>query len=255
MTLRGHDWDAEWNVAWKARPGNPWFLYQGDVYRRWLADFPATRLLKTDAFDEACGFRPLGEDAARAVLMDVSPRILSHAGGPPVLRCATDVRRLAFRRGAFDTIFSPSSLDHFDDARDIEVALRELHDVLAPGGRLLVTLDNVANPVLRARHVIHALTGRIGGLIPFRMGRTLSRRRLVAALERSGFVVTTSAYAIHAPRIVGLWLGEWAARRGDVRLAERLRRAFGRLERVGERLPLRRWTGHFVVADCRRREP
>lgn len=252
----GVDWDAEWLVAWKANPTNAWFRYQADVYARWLAAdaAPASRrLLKTDAFDEACGFRPLGDQAA--VLMDVSPRILREARAAGH-RCliATDVRRLAVRAGAFDVVFSPSSLDHFDDPRDIDAALRELRHALAPGGRLLVTLDNPANPVLRARSVVHWLAGRIGGLIPFSMGRTLPRAQLVAALERAGFEVTRSDYVIHMPRIIGLWVGEWTARRGDATSAARLRAVLGRLERVGARLPIRRWTGHFVVADCRRRD-
>jgi SAM-dependent methyltransferase len=256
MSPRDVDWDAEWLVAWKAHRKNAWFGYQADVYARWLADGgapPPRRLLKTDAFDEACGFRPLGD--AAAVLMDVSPRILRAArdGGHARL-VATDVRRLAVRAGAFDVVFSPSSLDHFDDVRDIEAALRELHHALAPGGRLLLTLDNPANPVLRARAMVHWLAGRVGGLIPFAMGRTLERRRLRDLLARCGFDVVRIDYCIHVPRVVGLWLGEWAARRGDHDRATRLRTTLGQLERVGTRLPIRRWTGHFVVADCRRRE-
>src|ERR1041385_5552993 len=80
------DWDLEWQAAWKTHPNNPWFGYQAAVHARWLHERLGTlrgdlRVLKTDAFDEACGFRSLTEslDGLCSVLMDVSPRILAHA--------------------------------------------------------------------------------------------------------------------------------------------------------------------------------
>lgn len=257
------DWDMEWDAAWKAHPGNPWFQHQADAYAAWLRKHAPEalaptlrRILKTDAFEEACGFDPLRPvlGARGYVLMDVSTRILSHARhGPSAAEaaCVTDVRALAFRRGAFDLVVSPSTLDHFADPSQIPVALREMRRVLQPGGHLLVALDNPANPVLRSRRLVHRLTGPLGGLIPFPMGQTLSRARLVAALEREGFEVCTSGYLLHAPRIVGLWLGEWSARGGHARLAAGLRRFYGGLDRLLGALPTRRWTGHFVVVDCR----
>ena len=267
MTARSRavvDWDLEWEKAWKAHPSNPWFRYQADAYAAWLhvrapqalARTPR-RILKTDAFEEACGFDPLrfALDARGYVLMDVSARILSHArrwpsaAGPA---CATDVRALAFRRAAFDLVVSPSTLDHFADPRHIAVALREIRRVLRPGGHLLVTLDNPANPILRARRLVYRLTGPVGGLIPFPIGLTLSRARLVAVLEREGLEVCASGYLLHMPRLLGLWLGEWAARGGHARLAAGLCRLYGLLDRLLGALPTRRWTGHFVVVDCRR---
>jgi SAM-dependent methyltransferase len=248
------DWDDAWASAWKASARNPWFGYQADVYAGWL-DGAGARLLKTDGFDEACGFRPV--DAPGGLfLMDVSPRVLAearrHRSG--VLAVACDVRRLAVRSQAFDLVFSPSTLDHFDDERDIETALAELGRILRPGGLLLITLDNPANPILRVRAALHRRTGPVGGLIPFPMGRTLSRPRLAAALARAGFALEESGYAVHMPRIVGLWLGEWAARRGALRTAARLRRLFLRIDRLAARLPTRRLSAHFVVARGRRAE-
>jgi len=61
-------------------------------------------------------------------------------------------RRLPGSLGAllktFDTVLSNSTLDHFDGAAQIRVSLAEPARVLRPGGRLLVTLDNPANPLL-----------------------------------------------------------------------------------------------------------
>jgi hypothetical protein len=186
--------------------------------------------------------------------MDVSKRILAEASRttPGVrLGCVTDVRRLSFQPGSFDLVFSPSTLDHFGDEDDLVAGLRELRGVLRAGGRLLVTLDNPANPLLAARRIVHRVLGPVGGLIPFPMGRTLSRRRLVAALGQAGFEVLRSGTLVHAPRILGLWLGEWAARRGHPRRGRWLHAAFVRIERIFGALPSRGLTGHFVAADCR----
>jgi len=263
----GVDWNLEWDRAWKANPANPWFHYQSAAYVRWVearlattSDGRPVRLLKTDTFEEACGFRPLERllGLGSSVLMDVSPRILAravdtmHTNGHGVFACATDVRRLALRPGAFDVILSPSTLDHFSDEGDIVTSLGELYETLRPGGHLLITLDNPANPVLGVRRAVHGLVGPLGGLIPFPMGRTLSRARLVAALDAVGFDVLDSGYVAHAPRVIGLWLGEWAARRGTAAGASRLERWLVRCDRALALPGLRRLSAQFVVAHARR---
>src|SRR6267378_1000379 len=259
------DRDLEWEKAWKAHPSNPWFRYQADAYAAWIRRrLPPRddggRLLKTNAFDEACGFPDLMRvfDGTRTVLMDVSPLTLTQAlrellrwGRAPV-GCVTDVRSLAFRPDSFDVVLSASTLDHFADERNISVALGELCRVLRSGGHLLLALDNPSNPILRARRLVHWVTGPLGGLIPFAMGRTLSQRRLVATLRREGFEVLHADFLLHTPRIAALWLGEWAARGRRDCLAGWLVSLFGRLERALAPLPTRRWTGHFVIVDCRR---
>lgn len=252
-------WDAEWARAWKAHPQNVWFAYEAEVYLDQLGPRdPAARALKTDAFDEACGrgqlSAGLGDDV---VLVDVAPKILAHATRTrtDAVPCVADVRCLPFRTGAFDLILSTSTLDHFEAGGEIDAALAELRRILGDRGRLLLTLDNPRNPILRVRHLVHAVTGKVAGLIPFRMGQTLSRRALVDALERAGFAVTESGYLVHAPRIFALWAGEWAARRHDAASARRLGWLFRAVERHARHAPTRRWTGHFVFADCRAAPP
>lgn len=250
------DWDREWERAWKAHPDNPWFQYQADVYAGWIGPMGPIRVLKTDAFDEACGFAPFGAAAAdaRIVYMDASPRILAVArrAGRAVRACATDARQLAFGPGVFDLVFSPSTLDHFDEPSAIARAVAELAATVRPGGRLLITLDNPANPLLRLRGAIYRRTGAVGGVIPFPMGRSLSRRALADVVAEAGLQVLESGYLLHGPRVVGLWLGEWAARGGHSGAARALRTLLGRFDRVAAALPTRPWSGHFVVADCYR---
>jgi SAM-dependent methyltransferase len=254
-------WDREWTRAWKAHPENAWFAYEADVYldrigrRRGVER--ATRALKTDAFDEACRRRQLTDGLGDDVcVIDVSPRIAAQAaraGWAGVITCAGDVRRLPFAAASFDVVLSTSTLDHFDRRDEITIALTELRRVLADGGRLLVTLDNPANPILRLRQIIYGITGAIGGLIPFRMGLTLSRRALIEAAEEAGLEVCESGYLIHAPRVLAHWAGVWAARRHSRAATRGLTRVLRAIERVAHRLPTRRWSGHFIFVECRPR--
>jgi SAM-dependent methyltransferase len=252
-------WDVEWMRSWKAHPANAWFGYEAGVYLAQIAAGRSTATgpaLKTDAFDEACGRRQLTASLGdRVVVMDVSPRVVRHVGraGEAIALAAADVRRLPFAAASFALVLSTSTLDHFDCRADIETALGELRRVLMADGRLLVTFDNPANPILRLRRLVYALTGSIRGVIPFRMGLTLSRRDLVAALDRAGLDVQESGYLVHAPRLIALWLGEWAAQRGSAGVARRLTRVLSAIEALARRWPTRRWTAHFIFADCRPR--
>src|SRR5574342_388192 len=99
------DWDREWQRVWKPHPDNAWFLYQADVYAAWLeaaGEDPTALVLKTDAFDEACGFDPLvlaRDGHAGIVHVDISARIARlaarHADLAPHA-CASVVRLLGF---------------------------------------------------------------------------------------------------------------------------------------------------------------
>ena len=158
-----------------------WFAYEAGVYLDRLGPRDprrSARALKTDAFDEACGRRQLMAGLGpELVIVDVSPRVAREAVRAqenPVLACAADVRCLPFPAASFDLVLSTSTLDHFDRREQIVVALTELRRVLREDGRLFVTLDNLANPILRVRQLVYGLPGSIGGVIPFRMGPTLS---------------------------------------------------------------------------------
>ena len=138
-----------------------WRLFCDRVYQDWLrrqlGGRKFTRALKTDAFDEAVApgiLVVLREAAAWSCVMDISAPICRLAAtrqpGLPVVAC--DVRRPPFAAGAFDLAVSLSTLDHFHTAAEIDLALDALHQSLRPGGWLLITLDNLSNPLIRLRN-------------------------------------------------------------------------------------------------------
>jgi SAM-dependent methyltransferase len=219
---------------------------------RWGGDLRSKVVLKTDLFEEAHGsdqfLFELPKDAVR-VGIDIAPVIVrragqhAHAAGTALpLLLAGDVLALPFRADTCDVVISNSTLDHFPERRLIEVALRELHRVLKPGGILVVTFDNP--------HSLSYLAGRLKRLLrpdPFYLGRTLSREALAETLARLGYHVTDTTAIIHGLEnhcSAMMWA---ASRIGGTRLAAAIGRLLDLLERL-EATPTRYLTGAFVAA-------
>ena len=209
------------------------------------------RALKTDLFDEASGspglIPELERGTAQTVGIDLSPVFIDRARAsyPHFDATAADARQLPFRDRVFDVVLSNSTLDHMESLDDIETALGEIHRVLRPGGRLLLTLDNLANPVIALRAVLphRLLTGL--RLVPYYVGATCGPRRLRALTERSGLRVEEMGAMMHCPRLPAVVAAElldrlpWA----------KLRRGFTDVLlwcEVLERLPTRYLTGYFL---------
>jgi ubiquinone/menaquinone biosynthesis C-methylase UbiE len=207
-----------------------------ELIDRWLGD-PTGRWLKTDLFEE--------REPARALLphlrsgswvgSDLSPEVARRAGGRAAV--AADVRRLPFGDETFQGVLSTSTLDHFEEPAQIEVALEELRRVLRPAGTLVLTLDNPRNPLIRLRNALPEPMARRTGLVPFSVGATLDERQGREALERAGFAVSASAHLLHAPHVVGTRLAAWGWYERSV-----LPR-FARLAAT-RAAP---WTGHYVA--------
>lgn len=214
------------------------------LLRRWLPDLDGRRVLKTDLFDEAVGeglypfLRSLGATVSG---VDISSTVIetAHRRYPDLEARAGDVRDLPHADGTFDAVISNSTLDHFASAADIETALRELRRVLAPGGILVVTLDNPGNPLVSLRNALPPRLLRRLGLVSFDMGVTCSHRDLAALLARTGFEVTHRSAVMHVPRVLVAGLA--------FATGGRAQRVLGALERLS-RLPTRYLTGQFVAA-------
>ena len=227
------------------------------LLKTWLGEQAPSHALKTDMFAEAFNdeeFVSALPWAGRMVGIDISGTILQAARarrglGPLHGYVTCDVTSLPFRDGAFDLVVSDSTLDHFPTTTEIHRSLSELARVLAPGGRMVVSIDNPRSLTYPPRWVVK-LWMRLG-LAPYFVGVTLSLPRLRAALEDVGMTVVHETAILHYPHPDGL-----------VRSCERCARAIGRgrldgfvegLFTAAERLgntELRYLSGRYLAVDA-----
>jgi SAM-dependent methyltransferase len=189
---------------------NPiWRRFSDNLVRDWLIKNlppgPLTAVLKTDLFEEAvgAGVYPLLESVSERVFaIDLSSAVCRRVAVryKDLFVLVSDVRRLALRPASFDLIVSISTLDHFEDQSHIQSALEQLFLALKPGGLLLVTLDNPANPAVRLRNAIPWEVLKRLGLVPYPTGATLGAEAFQKLLECTGFQVSAATTLLHVPR-------------------------------------------------------
>ncbi len=249
----------------EAYPQTLWRRHSDAVHAALLERWLPARLesvLKTDLFDEAVsgGLYPtLARRAKRVVGIDASAAIVeaARARHPALVAVRADVRRLPFGDAEFEAIVSNSTLDHFDSRAEIVAGLREVRRLLRPGGTLVLTLDNPANPILALSKVLPrgALNRgwvRFGratssvGLLPYYVGETLGvgrTRRLLAELD---LAVVESGAIVHAPRVLAVLVANVLQQRASPAARERFLRIMMAFEQLS-RWPTRYVTGHFVA--------
>ncbi len=223
----------------------------GHLIRGTFAQNPEGRALKTDLFDEATGTRGLVPELARTAAklfgVDLSPVScrVARQRHPSLGACASDARALPFSDQAFDVVLSNSTLDHMESVEDIATALAEIHRVLRPGGRLLLTLDNLSNPVIALRDILpdRVLTGL--RLVPYYVGATCGPRRLRALVEQAGLELEEIGAVMHCPRMPAVLIANLLDRVGSDRLAASFSNSLLWWEKL-ERLPTRYLTGYFI---------
>lgn len=249
----------EWNViTCDLLAGNRqglWRQYCDSVYLklldRWLPSGPSSCSLKTDLYDEAMdeGLLPRLHQASRRIVgLDLSLPVAGEAGRKYSYLRATlaDARVLPFSDNVFDLVLSNSTLDHFPSPEDIATALAELARVMTSGGELIITLDNLQNPIVRARSLLPLSLLRRTGIVPYYVGATHGRRGLVEALAQAGFEIKDLTAIMHSPRVLMVPIAQRLARAGGG-----TRRRFVRSLMAWEALehfPGRYFTGHYVCA-------
>ena len=228
----------------------------GSLLARWLPPLAGLRVLKTDLFDEAVGtgLYPALAGAARVVGIDVSPAVVASARRryAELEGVVADVRRLPFEDGEFDVAVSISTLDHFASEDELRAGLAELARVLAPGGRLVVTLDNGQNPVVALRNRLPLGLLRRVGAVPYFVGETCGPRGLRRLLAETGFAVEETTAVLHCPRAAAVAGASLVERRASERGRHSYLRFLERFERL-EQAPTRTLTGYFVAARATRR--
>lgn len=244
--LLGHDDQAPWRRYCDA-------LYIS-LLDRWLppGEDRARRALKTDLYDEALddGLVPrLAQSAQRVFGLDLSLPFVHAANRRHAALAAalTDARALPYAAGSFDLVLSNSTLDHFPTTEDIDLALAEIARVTRAGGTLIISLDNLSNPIIRLRQFLPSSPLRRLGLMPYYVGATLDRKGMVAALERAGFQIHELTALMHCPRVAMVPIARGLS--GSTRAASRFARALMSWEHL-EKLPTRYLSGHYVAAKA-----
>jgi len=240
-----------------------WRGYMKEVYcrltERWFETAPPGRRLKTDLFEEAiCLQHPMAEFPEGSLGMDGSVSVVAKArrnleasGGHRLL--VSDLRQSPIRPGTLSTILSGSSLDHFETEEELTSGLAEVSAGLAPGGILVLTLDNPQNPLIWLRnHLPYRLVNRLG-LVPYFVGITWSRGEAQRQLEKLGLEVTAESAIAHAPRAPAIWLDSLTRRWGGDRARDLLLRTYLAFECL-ESLPTRYLTGYYVALRARKSE-
>jgi SAM-dependent methyltransferase len=180
--------------------------------------------------------------------MDVAANAAAQATTrhPGLAALVADARRLPFADGSFDTIVSNSTLDHFVTLDELVVALGELARITRRGGTLVLTLDNLANPVVALRGVLpQALLHRLG-LVPYFVGATCGPTRLRTLVGDAGFTVTCVEHIMHCPRVLAVALARLVERYGSPKAQRRLLRHLAWYEGL-ERWPTRVQTSYFTA--------
>jgi len=252
-----HHWDAVMRTWQRTRPQRLWRQHSDIVteamLERWLPHTRIERLLKTDLFDEAVhtGLCPMLARRARQVIgIDLSTRVAKAAGRP--LALASDVTSLPFCDGIFDVVVSNSTLDHFDSTDQIRVALDEIHRVIRPGGVLVLTLDNLSNPLIALRNRLPPHWIRRIGLVPYQVGATLGPQAVARMLDEVGFDLEQEDTLIHCPRFLAVALLRMVEARRLRTVDQYLLRGLMAFERL-KAWPTRFCTGHYVAVRAVRR--
>ena len=221
---------------------------------RWLGWLPLTRLLKTDLFDEAVGdglWDFLSKRADIVVGMDVSIATLRGASSarPHAAMTCADVRRLPFAGDSFDAVISNSTLDHFHVLTDMATSLKELSRIVRPGGQLVITIDNLANPAVALRNILPFRWLHRLGVVPYYVGATCGPVRLRRMLEEAGLEILESTAILHCPRVIGVRMARWLQTYGTPNLQARFGSWLMKWECLA-RLPTRYLTGNFIAIHC-----
>jgi SAM-dependent methyltransferase len=258
--LEQHYWDEIAEGFENSADQALWRRHSDRINRRlleaWLPSTTGGRVLKTDVFDEAVGeglFPFLSERFSQVDGIDVSARAIRAATNkyPDLVAHCNDLRELPFSKPVFDCVVSNSSLDHFRSAADLQQSLGELHRVIRPGGQLIITMDNLQNPMVWLRnHLPQGLLKKIG-LVPYFVGVTVTRRGLVRMLEGAGFEILDTTAILHCPRALAVARSRQLQDEGDRGRRERFLRRLDRWEAL-QRWPSRYFSGYFAAARARR---
>jgi len=230
------------------------------LINRWLKKSTDGMGFKTDLHDEALNadyVHNLFKDKCKNVVgSDISYEIASVAknkiDSSRIVKgyvAVSDIRTSAFKSCSFNWIFSNSTLDHFNEKKQIYKGLKELYRLLNKNGVLVITMDNPTNPLILIRNYLPHRLMQLFGFIPFKMGVTLSTYELIKYLESVGFSIQERTAIVHSPRLLSLRIGQILYKIGNKKLITFFLNFFKIFENL-QKLPLRYFTGHFIAVKA-----
>jgi ubiquinone/menaquinone biosynthesis C-methylase UbiE len=260
LTLRESvDWNDSAIIWGHDHPDSLWRTHSDQVNLAFLTarlpQQPVSRLLKTDLFDEAVGIgllAVLGTRAHGVFGIDISFGTLENACKSAGKTICADVRHLPFTTGSFDIVVSNSTLDHFQSWDDVVASLQELRRVLRPGGELLLTLDNMANPIIALRNLLPFKWLHHAGIVPYYVGVScgpVKLRRLLKSVELELIEMTS---ILHCPRILVVHLARALRARAGTDAQRKFLHWLMEFERLSQ-WPTRYLTGNFLAVRCIKR--
>jgi ubiquinone/menaquinone biosynthesis C-methylase UbiE len=230
-----------------------------DLVKRWSYPTADQRILKTDLYAEArCMPRAflldilktnknaIGIDISIAVTQTAQNNLNQNGYHSYIESINCDVRHLPFQANQFDLIISDSTLDHFHNGEDIVTALKELHRVLAPGGTLIISLDNKGNitePLFRLWIKL--------GLAPYFIGVTYNIRELKTQLARTGFQIEDETAIIHNPRFFTKMFIKMCRRMNARKYESVIKRMLGACDKL-ENSKIKYLTAQFVAVKAKK---
>jgi len=202
-------------------------------------------------FDEAVnhGLAPfLMSRANKFFCIDISLGVhqMARCRYPDLHTVGADVRDLPFANGTFDGIVSNSTLDHFESLDDLSGSLQELFRVLRPGGQMILTLDNLSNPIILLRNCLPFRWLKRLKIVPYYVGVTLRPHRLQHLLEEIGFKVLEVDAIMHCPRVLAVAVARWMQKHTRSKVQGHFLRFLQAFECLSY-LPTRFFTGYFVA--------
>ena len=250
-----HYWDSISRSFTQGIQYNLWRSHSDHVnislLDEWLAGRHFVNILKTDLFDEAVspGLHPVLLSYGTTIHgVDVAADAATEAGKkyPELNAICGDVRQLPLRAGTFDLVVSNSTLDHFQSTAEIESALRELFSSLKTGGELIVSLDNLQNPLISLRSILpYRLLNKLG-LVPYFVGKSFGKRGLKNALEAAGFEVLDTRSIMHCPRVFAVAIAGFLQKHASIKTQMRFLAILSWFECL-DSLPSKYFTGYFIA--------
>jgi SAM-dependent methyltransferase len=228
-----------------------------DILKKWMPESGWGRFLKTDLREEAFGsdeilFSLPGDDIC-AMAIDIDPATVLMAQDKArehkkkIRLLVADIRDIPMADSVFDVIISTSTLDHFENDRDLKRSLSELGRVAKPSAMLVLGLNNKKNILFRFCLTV----GRWFGWVQ-ETNRFYDLHEAKRICQDAGWMIEDTDTLVHIISPANRLL-LWVRRHSSPSCADAMAGEMVKLFRwLGRNHFLHSWTGWFIALKCRK---